>query len=135
MSRRRLVILGVAAAAVTGVVVPTFAQSSPVTVGVSTNDGVAVGVGINGEPGVGARVSNGQACFGVSLEVPYCTPQVTIATPRARQSLPVLPVGVYHDDTRTAVVVGEVGVVIYSNGRICPGVSTQDWPCVGVELG
>ena len=132
MSRRRLVILGVAAAAVTGVVVPSFAQSSPVTVGISTTDGVAVGVGINGEPGVGARVSNGQVCFGVSLEVPYCTPQVSVATPRSRQALPV---GVYHDDTRTAVVAGEVGVVVYSNGRICPGVSTQDWPCVGVELG
>ena len=132
MSRRRLVILGVAAAAVAGAVAPSFAQSSPVGVQVSTTNGVAVGVTVNGQPGAGARVSNGEACVGISYEIPFCAGLPPVTTRSTRQQLPV---GVYHDDTRTAVVVGAVGVVVYSNGRICPGVSTQAWPCVGVELG
>ena len=134
MSRRRLVILGVATAGVVGAVAPSFAQSSPVTVQVSTTNGVAVGVNVNGQPGAGARVGDGEACVGISLEVPFCAglPPVTTTSTRQQQQLPV---GVYHDDTRTAVVVGAVGVVVYSNGTICPGVSTQDWPCVGAQLG
>lgn len=133
MSRRRLIVLGIASAAVVGAVAPGFAQSSPVTVHVSTTNGVAVGVGVQGQNVVGASVSNGAACAGISLQVPVCVGVPAVA--KAGGTRQQLPVGVYHDDTRTAVVAGAVGVVVYSNGRICPGVSTQDWPCVGVQLG
>ena len=132
MSRRRLVILGVATAAVAGAIVPSFAQSLPVGVHVSTNNGVGVGVTVQGQNAAGASVSNGEACVGISLQVPICAGLPSVTTTSTRQKLPV---GYYHDDTRTAVVVGEAGVVVYSNGRICPGYSTQDWPCVGVQLG
>jgi hypothetical protein len=130
MSRRRLIVLGVATAAVAGAVAPSFAQSSPVTVHVSTTNGVAVGVDVNGQPGAGASVSNGEACVGISLQVPACVAVPPLTTTRQK-----LPVTVYHDDTRTVVGVSDVGVVVYSNGQICPAVSTQDWPCVGVQLG
>ena len=78
---RRLVVLGVAAAAVTGVVVPSVAASapaSPVTVHPSTGNGVSVGVDIFGQPGAGASVgSGGTVCAGVGEQVPLCTPSVT----------------------------------------------------------
>jgi hypothetical protein len=73
---RRLVITAVAAAALAGAVVPSFAQSAPptpVTVHVDTHNGAAVGVDVNGRPGVGASVTpDGRACVGVSLQVPFC---------------------------------------------------------------
>jgi hypothetical protein len=128
---RRLVLTAVAGAALAGGIAPTFAQSLPVTVHESTKGGVFVGVDVNGQPGAGASVVNGQACAGVGLQVPVCAPLPQIQRP-GRQSLPVV---VHHDDTRTVVGVGVVSVSIYSDGQICPGVSTQDWPCVGVQLG
>ena len=46
------------------------------------------------------------------------------------QLLLSLPVVFYHDDNRTVVGVEDVGVVIYSDGTICPVVSTQAWRCI-----
>lgn len=145
---RRLVIAAAISAAVVGSALPTFAaqtappatQKLPVTVSVSTNGGVFVGTTIFGQPGLAASVANGQVCVGFSLEIPICAgvPPITVhhtATPASKtgtptQSLPGGGVVVYHDDTRTAVGVGDVGVIIYSNGDICPVVSTQAWRCV-----
>jgi hypothetical protein len=145
---RRLVIAAALGAAVAGTAVPSLAQVStpkgtlPVGVTYSTKDGVFVGTTINGQPGAGAWVRNGQACVGFSYQVPQCAtlPPVTIQKPPApaaapRQQLPPGGVVVYHDDTRTAVGVGDVGVVVFSDGSICPVVSTQDWPCVHAQLG
>ena len=130
---RRLVILGVTAAAAVGVVAPSFAASStsPVTVTVSTSNGVSVGVGVERTPVAGASVSNGgQVCAGISEQVPVCTP--TVGAPATRQQLPPSPVVVRHDSNGTVVAVGEVGVVISNNGEVCPRVSTQDWICVNL---
>ena len=73
---RRLVIAGVAAAAVGATVAPSFAASAPsipVTVTTDTHDGASVGVDVFGQPGVGASVSpDGTACVGVSLQLPVC---------------------------------------------------------------
>jgi hypothetical protein len=148
---RRLVIAAALGAAVAGTAVPALAQAStpkgtlPVGVTYSTKNGVFVGTTINGQPGAGAWVANGEACVGFSYQVPQCAvlPPVTIQKPPApaapaaapRQQLPVGGVVVYHDDTRTAVGVGDVGVVYYSDGYLCPVVSTQKWPCVQVQLG
>ena len=47
----------------------------PLTVDISTaNGGVAVGTALNGDPLLGAYVANGQACVGVSLQLPICVP-------------------------------------------------------------
>lgn len=131
---RRLVITGVAAAAVLGAVAPSFAQL-PVTVQRDTHDGVFVGVDVNGEPGAGVRVSpNGSVCAGLGEDIPVCTPPVGVAVGPSRsqnapaQSLPV--VTVRHDSNGTAVGVGDVGVIIDNQGTICPVVSTQDWRCI-----
>ena len=145
---RRLVIAAAVGAAVVGTAVPSLAaslstpkQQLPVGVTVSTKGGVFVGTTIFGQPGLGASVANGRACVGFSLQLPVCAevPPVTTGgvAPAGAPSQP-LPGGgvvVYHDDTRTAVGVGDVGVVIYANGQICPVVSTQNWRCVPVELG
>jgi hypothetical protein len=144
---RRLVIAAAVGAAVVGTAVPTLAQTTapkqslPVGVTVSTKGGVFVGTTIEGQPGLDASVANGQACVTFSLEIPICAglPPVTAQKPAApaaapRQQLPPGGVVVSPDDTRTAVGVGDVGVVIYSDGYICPVVSTQDWPCVRVSL-
>lgn len=131
---RRLVILGAAAAVVAGAAIPTFAAtavSSPVTVHTSTSDGVAVGVGVLGQPGAGASVSNGgTVCAGVGEQVPLCTP--TVGARNTRQSLPVPPVVVHQDSNGTVVAVGAVGVSVSNNGEVCPLVSTQDWVCVNL---
>lgn len=147
---RRLVIAAAIGAAVAGTAVPTLAQTStprgtlPVGVTYSTSNGVFVGTTLFGQPGAAARAGTGGACVGFSYQVPQCVtlPPVTIQPPPApaapaaapRQQLPPGGVVVYHDDTRTAVGVGDVGVVVYSNGYICPVVSTQDWRCVRVQL-
>ena len=74
---RRLVISGVAAAAVLGAVIPAVAQSLPVTVTHDTNNGVTVGVSFNGSPGAGVHVSpDGSACAGLGEDIPVCTPPV-----------------------------------------------------------
>lgn len=143
---RRLVITAAVGVAVVATAVPSLAaqnstpkQSLPVGVKVSTNGGVFVGTTIEGQPGLAVAVANGQACVGFSLEVPVCagvppitTTHVPAAKPAAapRQSLPGGGVVVYHDSTRTAVGVGDVGVVVYNDGTVCPVVSTQDWRCV-----
>jgi hypothetical protein len=146
---RRLVIAGVAAAAVTGAVVPAFAQTGtttlPVTVYTDTSDGVAVGFYVNGQPGAGAHVSpDGQACAGISYQLPVCVDAGTVVDEvnrsvsvgglpvGARQSLPLPPVVVYQDENGTTVGVGDVGVRAGNNG-ICPLVSTQTWQCIGGE--
>jgi len=127
---RRLVVLGVTAAAVVGVVAPSFAQSFPIGVQTSTDNGVSVGFTVNGEPGGGAAVRNGQACAGLGEDIPFCTPPVTIVSPRTRQSLPIT---VRRDSNGTTVAVGVVGVYVSNGGRVCPLVSTQTWQCIGVE--
>lgn len=149
---RRLVIAAAVGAAVVATAVPSLAaqtstpkQQLPVGVKVSTTGGVFVGTTIEGQPAVAVAVANGEACVGVSLQLPICAglPPVTVNPPAApaakaaapRQSLPVGGVVIYHDSTRTAVGVGDVGVVVYNNGTICPVVSTQDWQCVQVQLG
>jgi hypothetical protein len=141
--KRRLVIAGVASAALAGAVVPALAQtgpSSPVTVYTDTHDGASAGFYVNGQPGAGAHVSpDGEACVGISLQLPVCAgggigtiidPPGTTST---RQELPKPPVVVYHDEYGTAVGVGDVGVRVSNDGRVCPQVSTQMWPCVGGE--
>jgi len=125
---RRLVISAVAAAAVAGAVVPSFATTaSPVTV--DTSNGVRVGVHDGNAPVAGASVTpDGQACAGLGEQVPVCGPPVLDGVQvGTRQSLPVT---VRHDDNGTAVGVGDVGVIIDKDGSICPVVSTQKWLCV-----
>ena len=76
---RRLVITGIAAAAIAGAVVPSFASTGPVTVTRGSN-GTTVAVTSNGEPVAGATVYNdGQVCGGIGLQVPVCTPAVGAA--------------------------------------------------------
>ena len=130
---RRLVISGIAAAAIAGSVIPSFASTGgPVTV--DTHNGVGVGVQEGNTPIAGAHVSpDGQACVGISLEVPFCTPGGIlgpIGTAGTAQKLPLPDVTFRHDDNGTAVGVGDVGVVIRQDGSICPVVSTQDWQCI-----
>ena len=134
---RRLVISGIAAAAIAGAVVPSFASTgSPVTVH-RDSSGTTVGVSDNGTPVAGVTVyNNGAVCGGIGEQVPVCTPAVgdaigPIGSASTQQSLPVPPVTLRHDDNGTAVGVGDVGVVISPSGRICPVVSTQAWQCIG----
>jgi len=133
---RRLVISGIAAAAIAGAVVPSFASTgSPVTVTRDSN-GTTVGVHDGNTPVAGATVYNdGRVCGGIGLQVPVCTPAVgdvigPIGTAGTRQQLPVPPVTLRHDDNGTAVGVGDVGVIIEPDGTICPVVSTQAWKCI-----
>ena len=197
---RRLVITGVAAAALAGAVVPALAQTgtaaSPVTVYTDTHDGAAAGASYNGQPVVGASVTpEGTACVGISLQLPVCADagsvvgtveqSVSVQQPslpvtvthdtsngvsvgtavgdqplvgasvtpdgracvgiseqlptcvggpiktQSRQKLPVPPAGVYQDQYGTTVYAGDVGVRATNDGRVCPQVSTQMWPCVG----
>ena len=130
---RRLVLVGVAGAAVLGSVVPALAKPSlPVSVSVTPqNGGVYVATAAGSQPLVGAGTTSNGVCVGFSEEIPTCVP-VQIGAAHTRQSLPVT---VYHDDTRTAVGVGDVGVIVYSDGEICPVVSTQDWRCIPAALG
>ena len=136
---RRLILVAVAGAAVLGSVVPALAApAQPAHVTVTQQDGgVYVGVSTgNGEPVAGAGFTQNGICAGLGEDIPVCVPlsAVSISPPpvHSRQSLPVV---VYHDSTRTTVGVGVVGVSVYSDGRICPGVSTQDWPCTPALLG
>lgn len=136
---RRLVLAGVAGAAILGTVVPALAKPSlPVSVTVTNqNGGVYVATAAGSQPLVGAGTTSNGVCVGFSEEIPTCVPVTSGAAPAApatQQSLPGGGVVVYHDSTRTAVGVGDVGVVIYSDGEICPVVSTQDWRCVNVSL-
>jgi hypothetical protein len=131
---RRIVVTGLAAAAVLGTVVPSLAaspaQSSPVGVQVTTTNGVFVGVDVLGRPAAGAGTTAEGVCVGVSEQVPQCVPVTIQGPPKPAASRRALPVVVYHDANETAVGAGDVGVIVYSNGRICPVVSTQDWQCL-----
>jgi hypothetical protein len=105
-------------------------QEGPVTLDTS-NGGVAVGVHLGSTPVAGASVSkNGQACVGISLQVPVCTPGITSTQSNRASTAQQLPVTIRHDDNGTAVGVDNVGVVIYPDGTVCPVVSTQAWRCV-----
>ncbi|MDQ1694658.1 MAG: hypothetical protein QOJ03_11 [Frankiaceae bacterium] len=102
----------------------------PVTVHSDTSNGVSVGVDVFGQPGAGAGVSpDGKVCAGVSEQLPVCVGGGGIRAASAQQP-PLPPVVVRHDDNGSAVGVGDVGVVIRSDGSICPVVSTQDWMCL-----
>jgi hypothetical protein len=72
---RRLIITGVAAAALAGAAAPAAFASTGTPVTVDTSNGVRVGVQQGNTPIVGASVTpDGQACVGVSLQLPVCTP-------------------------------------------------------------
>ena len=133
---RRLIVCGVAAAAVLGAVIPSFASPrSPVTV-TRTSSGTTVAVTDNGAPVAGATVyNNGQVCGGIGEQVPVCTPAVgdaigPIGAAGTAQSSAVPPVTVRHDDNGTAVGVGDVGVIVYPDGSICPVISTDNVRCI-----
>jgi hypothetical protein len=130
---RRLIISGIAAAAIAGAAVPSFAQSFPITVTHDTSNGVSIGVQDGNAPVGGASVTpDGAACAGLGEDIPVCTPPVLDAVHTgARQSSPLPPVTLRHDDNGSAVGVGDVGVVVEQDGTICPVVSTQDWQCIG----
>jgi hypothetical protein len=63
-----------------------------------------------------------------SAALGFVVPSFAASTGVAAQKLPVT---VVHNDQGTGVGAGEVGVWVGNDGRVCPGVSTQDWPCVG----
>jgi hypothetical protein len=119
---------------VTVTALPKQINVGPASVYVDTTNGVAVGTALGSQPLVGVWVANGKVCVGFSEEIPFCVgvPPITGPAAAPRQQLPVV---LYHDDTRTVVGVDDIGVVIYSNGRICPVVSTQDWQCIPADLG
>ncbi len=74
---RRLVISGLAVAAIAGAAVPSFAQSFPITVTHDTSNGVSVGVRDGNAPVGGAAVTpDGSACAGLGEDIPVCTPPV-----------------------------------------------------------
>ena len=140
---RRLIFVGIAGAAVIGGVVPAIAApAEPAHVTVTQQDGgVFVGVSTgNGAPVAGAGFTQNGICAGLGEDIPVCVPlsAISVSPPpvharsdNSRQSLPF----VYHDSTRTTVGIGVAGVTVYSDGRICPRVATQDWPCTPAILG
>jgi len=74
---RRLVIAGVAIAALGGAAVPAALASTGGPVTVDTSNGVRVGVQEGNTPIAGASVTpDGQACVGISLQLPVCGPAV-----------------------------------------------------------
>jgi hypothetical protein len=137
---RRLIILGFAAASLAGAAVPAALASTDSPVTVDTSNGVRVGVHNGNTPIAGASVTpDGQACVGISLQLPVCTPggiiggisaTVPQTTGQTRQTVPTPPVVVRHDDNGTAVGVGDVGVLVEKDGSVCPVVSTQNWRCI-----
>jgi len=144
---RRLVIAGVASAAIAGAVVPAFAQTGPavpVTVYTDTHDGVSAGFYVNGQPGAGASVTpDGKACVGISLQLPVCADGSAVLDSidppgtATRQKLPPLPVTVTHD-TSNGVSVGTalgsqplVGARVSPDGEACVGFSYEIPFCAG----
>src|SRR3954451_5366094 len=132
---RRLVIAGVTAAALAGAVVPALASTgSPVTV--DTSNGVAVGVHNGNTPIAGASVTpDGQACVGISLQLPVCTPGGIIGGIEATIPQQEGPVTI---DTSNGVGVGVtvgnqpvVGAHVGKDGTVCAGVSLELPVCVG----
>ena len=130
---RRLVISGVAAAAIAAAVVPSFATTgpgSPVGVHTDTSNGVAFYTNIGNQPLLWGSVdkNTGRICGGFSYEMPQC---VAIVSPNARQKLPLPPVVVQQDDNGTVIAVGDAGLYFPKSGGICPQFSTQSWQCIG----
>lgn len=131
---RRLLITGVAAAAIAGAIVPSFAATGgaqlPVGVHTDTSNGVAVYTNIGNQPLLYASVdkNNGQICGGFSYEVPQC---VDIVSPNSSRRLPLPAVVVQQDDNGTVVAVGDAGLYFPKSGGVCPEFSTQDWQCIG----
>jgi hypothetical protein len=119
---RRLVIAAAVGAAVVGTAVPSLAaqtatpkQSLPVGVTYSTKDGVSVGVTVDGRTAVAASVANGEACVGISLQVPACVglPGVTVTT-------------IPHD-----VTVGPAHAWFSTTGGVAAGSALGSQPLVG----
>jgi hypothetical protein len=103
--------------------------SLPVTVTHDTSNGVSVGTAVGSQPLVGARVSGGEACVGFSYEIPFCAGgPIEVDGAQSRQALPA---GIYRDQYGTTVWAEDIGVRVNNDGRVCPQVSTQLWPCVG----
>ena len=131
---RRLLISGVAAAAIAGAVIPSFASTGtsqlPVGVHTDTSNGVAVYTNIGNQPGLSASVNTttGEICGGFSYEVPQC---VAIVRPNSRQKLPLPPVVVRQDENGTVIAVGDAGLYFPKSGGVCPEFSTQSWQCIG----
>ncbi|MDQ1712685.1 MAG: hypothetical protein QOE45_2135 [Frankiaceae bacterium] len=82
------VLCGLAVAAATFAAVPAHASEAPVQVGVTANEngaGAGASYGTNGhyQPLGGAFVntSTGVVCFGLSYQVPQCTPPVSVVLP------------------------------------------------------
>lgn len=131
---RRLAITGIAAAAIAGAVVPSFASagpaSLPVGVHTDTSNGVAFYTNIGNQPLLWGSVdkNTGRICGGFSYETPQC---VAIISPNSRQKLPLPPVVVQQDDNGTVIAVGDAGLYFPKSGGICPEFSTQSWQCIG----
>ena len=131
---RRLLITGVAAAAIAGAVIPSFAATGgaqlPVGVHTDTRNGVAVYTNIGNQPLLSASVdkNTGEICGGFSYEVPQC---VAIVSPNSRQKPPLPAVVVRQDDNGTVIAVGDAGLYFPKSGGICPEFSTQSWQCIG----
>lgn len=134
---RRLILAGVAGATILGTVVPALAKPSlPVSVTVTPQDGgVYVTSSAGSQPLVDAGTTTNGVCVSFSEEIPTCVPVTSGIKAAPAGTRQASPVTVYHDSTRTAVGVRDIGVIIYNNGTICPVVSTQDWQCIGVSLG
>ena len=130
MSRRRLILVGIATAAAVGGVVPAFAQSSPVTVTRTQDGGVVVGSHLGNQPLVGASVDNGTACVGFSLEVPQCA-----SVPPAETALQ-LPVTVTPNSDGSVTVGVKSGNAPVAGATVgpkgaCAGIGEQVPVCVG----
>jgi hypothetical protein len=69
---RRTVLALSVAGVIGGLTLPSLASTLPVGVTYSTKDGVSAGVTVQGQPAAGARVSNGEACAGISYQLPVC---------------------------------------------------------------
>lgn len=132
---RRLVVAAAVSAAVVATAVPSLADSTnapsaphaslPVGVVVSTDGGVFVGTTFEGRPLVAAQVAGGSACVGVSLEVPFCTPPVTISDNIPRD----ITVGPAYVHVSTD---GGVGVATGLDGQPLWSASVANgWACIG----
>lgn len=127
---RRLIIAGVAAAALGGAAVPAALASTGGPVTVDTSNGVAVGVHSGNTPIAGASVTpDGQACVGISLQLPVCTPGGIIGGVSATLPQTTGPVTI---DTSNGVGVGVqlgsqpvAGAHVGKDGQVCVGISLE----------
>ena len=135
MSRRLVIAGAVAAVVAAGAAVPVLASTGgPVTV--DTSNGVRVGVHNGNTPIAGASVTpDGQACVGISLQLPVCTPGGIVGGISATIPQQEGPVTI---DTSNGVGVGVtvgnqpvVGAHVGKDGTVCAGVSLELPVCVG----